>query len=89
MWWNQWGSMVIYQDHSRLVDLMDAITELRAEYRSAWLAEYTPYRLASAVGRWNAEYEYWRRMQSRLLTFSESSHEGDKLPPLASFAETH
>jgi len=89
MWWNEWGSMVIYQDHSRLVDLMDAITELRAEYRSAWRAEYTPYRLASAVGRWNAEYEYWRRMQSRLLTFSESSHEGDKLPPLASFAESH
>ena len=88
MWWNEWGSMVIYQDHSRLVDLMDAITELRAEYRSAWLAEYTPYRLASAIGRWNAEYEYWRRMQSRLLTFSESSHEGDQLPSLASFAES-
>jgi hexosaminidase len=88
-WWNEWGSMVIYQDHSRLVDLMDAITELRRQYRSAWLAEYTPYRLGSAIGRWNAEYEYWRRMQSRLLTFSESSHEGDKLPPLASFAESH
>ncbi|HXH48415.1 MAG TPA: family 20 glycosylhydrolase [Terriglobia bacterium] len=89
IWWNEWGSMVIYQDHSRLVDLMDAITELRAQYRSAWLEEYTPYRLASAIGRWNAEYEYWRQMQSRLLTFSESSHEGDKLPPLASFAGPH
>jgi hexosaminidase len=89
VWWNEWGSMVIYQDHSRLVDLMDAITELRRQYRSAWLAEYTPYRLGSAIGRWNAEYEYWRRMQSRLLTFSETSHEGDKLPPLASFAVEH
>jgi hypothetical protein len=88
-WWNEWGSMVVYQDHSRIVDLMDTITELRAEYRSEWLAEYTPYRLASAIGRWNAEYEYWRRMQSRLLTFSDSSHEGEKLPPLASFAESH
>jgi hexosaminidase len=88
-WWNEWGSMVTYQDHSRIVDLMDAITELRAEYHSEWLAEYAPYRLASAIGRWNAEYEYWRRMQSRLLTFSESSHEGEKLPPLASFAESH
>jgi hexosaminidase len=88
-WWNEWGSMTIYQDHSRLVDLMDAITELRAQYRAAWLAEYTPYRLASAIGRWNAEYEYWRRMQSRLLTFSESSHQGDRLPALSSFAESH
>jgi hexosaminidase len=81
-WRNEWGSMVIYQDHSRLVDLMDAITELRAQYRSTWLEEYTPYRLASATGRWSAEYEYWRRMQSRLLTFSESARKGVRLPPL-------
>ena len=87
-WWNEWEDMVTYQDHSRLVDLMDAITELREAYRSAWLAEYTPYRLASAIGRWDAEYEYWRRMQSRLLEFSETSHEGDKLPPLESFAQS-
>ncbi len=89
VWWNEWASMTTYQDHSRLVDLMDAITELRAKYSSAWLEEYAPYRLASAIGRWNAEYEYWRRMQSRLLTFSESSREGEKLPPLASFAASH
>lgn len=88
-WWNEWGSMTTYQDHSRLVDLMDAITELRAQYRSAWLEEYTPYRLASAIGRWNAEYEYWRQLQSRLLRFSDSSHEGETLPPLSSFAESH
>jgi hypothetical protein len=87
VWWNEWESMTTYQDHSRLVDLTDAITGLREQYREAWLAEYTPYRLGSAIGRWNAEYEYWRRMQSRLLTFSESSHEGDKLPALSSFAE--
>ena len=86
VWWNEWESMVTYQDHSRLVDLMDAITELRAKYRRAWLEEYTPYRLASAIGRWNAEYEYWRQMQSRLLGFSESSREGEKLPPLETLA---
>jgi hypothetical protein len=87
VWWNEWESMTTYQDHSRLVDLTDAITELRGKYSSAWMEEYTPYRLVSAIGRWNAEYEYWRRMQSRLVTFSESSREGEKLPPLASFAE--
>jgi hexosaminidase len=86
VWWNEWGSQVTYQDHSRLVDLMDAITELRAAYRSEWLAEYTPYRLASALGHWDAEFEYWRRLQARLEAFSKNSHEGETLPPLESLA---
>ena len=28
-WWNDFESQVTYQDHSRIIDLMDAITELR------------------------------------------------------------
>ena len=86
-WWNLWASQVTYQDHSRLVDLMDAITELRPQYRRAWLAEYTPYRLASALGRWEAEYQYWRGLQERLARFSDSTHAGDPLPPLEKLAE--
>jgi len=86
VWWNEWSSQVTYQDHSRLVDLMDAISELRAAYRSEWLAEYTPYRLESALGRWDAEFEYWRRLQARLEAFSQSSREGDTLPSLESIA---
>jgi len=81
-WWNEWESQVVYQDHSRIVDLMDAITELRPLYRAEWLDEYSPYRLASALGRWDAEYEYWRRCQQQLQQFSDSSREGDVLPPL-------
>jgi hypothetical protein len=89
VWWNEWNSQVTYQDHSRLVDLMDAVTELRDAYRSEWLAEYTPYRLASALGRWDAEYEYWRRLQARLETFSQTSHEGETLPSLESLTSSH
>ncbi len=81
-WWNEWESQVIYQDHSRIVDLLDAITELRPHYRAAWFSEYTPYRLDSALGRWDAEYQYWRGVQEKLQEFSDSSHEGDPLPPL-------
>jgi len=81
-WWNEWESQVTYQDHSRIVDLLDAITELRPKYRAEWLAEYTPYRLESALGRWNAEYDYWRTVQEGLQQFSDSSHEGDALPSL-------
>jgi hexosaminidase len=86
VWWNEWSSQVTYQDHSRLVDLMDAITELRSTYRSEWLAEYTPYRLASALGRWDAEFEYWRKLQARLEAFSAGSREGEVLPSLESLA---
>ncbi len=46
------------QDHGMLADLMDAITELRDEYREAWLEESTPYRLGTALARWDAECEY-------------------------------
>jgi hypothetical protein len=79
-WWNEWESQVVYQDHSRIVDLLDAITELRPKYRAEWLAEYTPYRLDSALGKWNAEYEYWRTVQEKLQQFSDSSQQGDALP---------
>jgi hexosaminidase len=88
-WWNEWESQVVYQDHSRIVDLMDAITELRPLYRAEWLDEYSPYRLASALGRWDAEYEYWRTFQQRLQQFSDGSHEGDVLPPLEKLAQEH
>jgi hypothetical protein len=89
VWWNNWESQVTYQDHSRIIDLMDAITELRSQYRSAWLDEYTAYRLDSALTRWEAEALYWRTLQERLLTFSERSHEGQSLPPLETVVEGH
>jgi hypothetical protein len=62
---------------------MDAIENLKPLYQAEWLAEYTPYRLGSALGRWDAEYDYWRRVQQRLQQFSDGTHEGDALPPLA------
>ena len=83
-WWNEFGSQVTYQDHSLIVDLMDAITELRPQYKNEWLTEYTPYRLDSTLGRWDAEYQYWRNLQERLKEFSDSTRPGDKLPPIES-----
>ncbi len=85
--WREWESEVVYQSHGRLSDLMDAITELRELYRSEWLAEYTPYRLRSALGRWDAEYEFWRRLQARFRAFAKNYHQGDTLPPLESFTK--
>ena len=54
------------------------------ESREAWLAEYTEYRLDSTLVRWDAEYEYWRRLVDRFRAFSSRMKDGDRLPPLSS-----
>lgn len=81
------------QNHSKIADLLDGTAELREVYRNAWLEEYRPYRLATALGRWTAEFEYWRRLQTRLSNLAdeywqraEERHEkyGDHWPSLES-----
>jgi len=70
------------RNHGRIMDLMDEISDLREVYRSAWLSEYTDHRLGSVMGRWNAEYEYWRRLQTRLWDVLHAFKDGDTLPTL-------
>ena len=70
------------RNHSRVGDLMDVITELRGVYRVLWQAEYTPYRMQTALGRFDAEYEYWRRFQAKLWEIRRNFREGTVLPPL-------
>jgi len=59
------GNQISAQDHGMVQDLLDAVTGLRERYREAWLEESTPYRLGSALARWDAEAEYWRAVQVR------------------------
>jgi hypothetical protein len=61
---------------------MDQISELRRDYRQAWLMEYTEYRMDSTLGRWDAEYQYWRELQATLRGFSGKLQDGQTLPPL-------
>jgi hypothetical protein len=70
------------RNHSRIMDLMDEISDLREAYRSAWLSEYTDHRLDSVMGRWNAEYEYWRRLQTRMWDLLHGFKDGDTVPAL-------
>jgi hexosaminidase len=70
------------RNHGRIGDLMDEISDLRGVYQSAWLAEYTEHRLQSVLGRWDAEYEYWRRFQTRLWDLLQNFKDGDNLPSL-------
>jgi hypothetical protein len=60
------ASGVVHQCHSLIVDMMDESTELKEQYKNLWLEEYTPYRLGSTLGRWDAEYQLWRGMQQKL-----------------------
>lgn len=74
-----------FQDHGHIADLMDSITSLKEDYEQAWNQEWRRYRLGSALGRWDAEYEYWRSLQARIQDFTRRHKEGDTLPPLESF----
>ena len=73
------------QCHSLVADLIDATMNLKEEFSRNWLAEYTRYRLGAATGRWDMEYQYWRKLQSRIETFSRAHKQGEPVPPLDSF----
>jgi len=55
------------QDHGMLADLREAISGLKDSYREAWLEEATPYRLPSALMRFDAEWFYWQAVQQRVV----------------------
>jgi hypothetical protein len=76
-------------DHSRIEDLMDYSGDLQQAYRAAWLDSYTSYRLGTVMGKWNAEFEYWWKLQRRFHDFRAAFHRGDGLPPLESFSPGH
>jgi hypothetical protein len=68
-------------------DPLDEITELRRIYRANWLAEYTPHRLGKALGRWDAEYEFWRGLHARFRAFDREHKSGEPLPPFDSIVK--
>jgi len=72
------------RNHSRIGDLMDIIVELRDLYRVQWEAEYTSYRLGAALGRFDAEFQYWRSWQAKLWEMRRGLQDGQHLPSLDS-----
>jgi len=86
---NDFENIVVSPQHGKIGDLMDLVTELQPEYRQAWLEEYTSYRLGSALGRWNAEYEYWRRLQTNLSMFISNYDPSHTLPDFTALAPSN
>ena len=70
------------RNHSRIEDLMDGITALRDDYRTAWLAENTSFRLGTITGRFDAEYEYWRKLQANIWDAEHAWKPGGPVPTL-------
>ncbi len=68
--------------HSRASDMLDAIGELRDGFREAWLEEYTPFRLSVALGKYDAEFQFWWRFQRRVTEMRERFRDGNQLPAL-------
>jgi len=68
-----------------LGDLMETLADIQESYHAAWLEEYTPHDLRNALEKWDAEYQYWYRLQHRMRDFSRNYKEGDALPPFTSF----
>lgn len=76
------GQGVSNETHSRMMDMMDGVTSTRELYRKAWLEQYTPYRLGTALGHWDAEYLFWLRALTNFENFRRSFRSGDALPSL-------
>jgi hypothetical protein len=81
---NDFDNLIVSQLHGKIPDLMEGITELKPQYQKAWLDEFTSYRMAAQLGRWDAEYEYWRKMQANLLRLLEDYDQSRGLPSFSS-----
>jgi hypothetical protein len=57
------GTQMNSTTYGMLTDLREMISDLREDYRLTWLDEATPFRLQSALYRWDAEWNYWTAVQ--------------------------
>ncbi|HEY5328602.1 MAG TPA: beta-N-acetylhexosaminidase [Acidobacteriaceae bacterium] len=82
------GQDISNETHSRIMDMMDGLTETRRSYKAAWEQQYTPYRMGTALGRWDAEYEFWRRAQAKFEDLRTGFKTGDPLPTVQQLTST-
>jgi hypothetical protein len=77
------GNQMNSTTYGMLTDLREMISELREQYREAWLSEATPFRLQSALYRWDAEWDYWTAVQRLVVQkVLHSWKEGEPFPSI-------
>jgi hypothetical protein len=77
------GNQMNSTTYGMLTDLREMISELREQYREAWLSEATPFRLQSALYRWDAEWDYWTAVQHLVVQkVLHSWKEGEPFPSI-------
>jgi len=70
------------RNHGRVGDLLDTSGELAAQYREEWLKQSKPYRLSTALARWQNEQFFWLHFQQSVWTITRDFREGDPRPTL-------
>jgi len=58
-----------YSAHGLTVDMMDWCTEIREEYRKAWLSENMPFRMGNMTGRFDSDYLFWRDLYAKIVDY--------------------
>jgi hypothetical protein len=77
------------RNHSRVDDLIDLTGELQSQYRTEWLKQYKPYRLSTALARWQAEQIFWLHFQQNIWYLTRNFKPGDARPTLQQLLATH
>ena len=76
------GIQMNAQDHGMVSDLIDKISGLREPYREAWLEESSPYRLGSALARWDQETQHWLDIWHRLNELLRNRKKDEPFPTI-------
>ena len=63
-----------YSTHGLMVDMMDNCTEIKEEYRRAWLSENMPYRMGTILGRFDSEYLLWRDLSLKMAEYRNHNY---------------
>jgi hypothetical protein len=67
--WGVLGSQITFRIHGRVMDMMDEISAQKELLRKNWLNEYTDFRLATALGLFDCEQQFWLNIQWKLKRF--------------------
>lgn len=74
-----------HSEHGLTDNVLEYISELKPEYRGAWLSQYTPYRMNDMLGRLDAEFQFWYELRQK-IQYYKHYYDLDKKP--ATFEQT-